>query len=116
MSNYNWCHGPNCHIYQTQDRVRGSKGSKVLRTRKIKTYENNRGFYTYFCSNGCYNDFANKHAEQIIRIAPRTEALETPINDPKKIVHTSDYTYPDGTNHTWTSTEINKKEVDTIAE
>ena len=116
MSNYNWCHGPNCHIYQTQDRVRGSKGSKVLRTRKIKTYESNRGFYTYFCSNGCYNDFANKHAEQIIRIAPRTEALETPINDPKKIVHTSDYTYPDGTNHTWTSTEINKKEVDTIAE
>ena len=116
MNNYNWCHGPNCHIYQTQDRVRGSKGSKVLRTRKIKTYESNRGFYTYFCSNGCYNDFANKHAEQIIRIAPRTEALETPINDPKKIVHTSDYTYPDGTNHTWTSTEINKKEVDTIAE
>jgi len=116
MSNYNWCHGPNCHIYQTQDRVRGSKGSKVLRTRKIKTYESNRGFYTYFCSNGCYNDFANKHAEQIIRIAPRTEALETPINDPKKIVHTSDYTHPDGTNHTWTSTEISKRGVDTIAE
>ena len=33
----------------------------------------------YFCSQGCYTDFANTHAQQIIAIAPRTEALETPI-------------------------------------
>jgi hypothetical protein len=36
MSNYNWCHGPKCHTKQTQDRIRGVKGKKVLRTRKIK--------------------------------------------------------------------------------
>jgi hypothetical protein len=36
MSNYNWCHGPNCHTKKTQDRIRGVKGNKVLRTRKIK--------------------------------------------------------------------------------
>jgi hypothetical protein len=36
MSNYNWCHGPKCHTKQTQDRLRGVKGKKVLRTRKIK--------------------------------------------------------------------------------
>ena len=35
---YNWCHGPSCHTYSTQDRVRGSKGFKVLRTRKIKQH------------------------------------------------------------------------------
>ena len=83
---YVWCHGPSCHTYTTTGRVRGSKGSKVLRTRKIKINNNGypSGFYQYFCSNGCYNDFANKHAEQIIRIAPRTEPLETPIEDPKK--------------------------------
>ena len=75
---YHWCHGPSCHTYVTTDRVRGSKGSKVLRTRKIKTYEGNRGFYQYFCSTGCYNDFANEYAEQILRIAPRHEPLETP--------------------------------------
>ena len=117
MSEYNWCHGPSCHTSHTQDRVRGSKGSKVLRTRKIKITDWNKDHYfRFFCSQGCYNNFANTHIERIIALAPRTEALETPINDPKKIVHTSDYTYPDGTNHTWTSTEINKKEVDTIAE
>ena len=87
MSSHVWCHGPSCHTYVTTDRVRGSKGSKVLRTRKIKTYEGNRGFYQYFCSTGCYNDFANKYAEQILRIAPRHEPLETPINDPKRTEH-----------------------------
>ena len=80
MSDYNWCHGPNCHTRHTQDRIRGVKGSKVLRTRKIKTYNGNRGWYNFFCSQGCYDDFANKYINQIIAIAPRTEALETPID------------------------------------
>ena len=35
--------------------------------------------YSYFCSQGCYNDFANKYVREVIAIAPRTEALETPI-------------------------------------
>ena len=35
MSDFNWCHGPECHEKKTQDRVRGTKGNKVLRTRKI---------------------------------------------------------------------------------
>ena len=103
MADYHWCHGPNCHTYVTTDRVRGSKGSKVLRTRKIKINDNGypSGFYQYFCSNGCYNDFANKHAEQIIRIAPRTEPLETRIEDPKK--ETTEYSYG-----SYTRTIINK--------
>ena len=33
---------------------------------------------------GCYNDFANTHCQQMIRIAPRNEPLETKIEDPKK--------------------------------
>mgnify|MGYP003648735510 CR=1 FL=1 len=85
MSNYKWCHGPKCHESRTQDRVRGSKGSKVLRTRKVKLTEwNKNSFYKYFCSNGCYNDFANANIERIVALAPRNEPLETPINDPKK--------------------------------
>ena len=88
MSDFNWCHGPNCHTEKTQDRVRGSKGSKVLRTRKVKQDQWNTGdrrnMFSYFCSNGCYNDFANANIDRIIAIAPRTEPLETPINDPIK--------------------------------
>ena len=80
MSDFNWCHGPRCHEQHTQDRVRGVKGSKVLRTRKIPITSWNKDHYRkYFCSNSCYDEFASKHIDQIIAIAPRTECLETPI-------------------------------------
>jgi len=90
MSNFVWCHGPSCHKSHTQDRIRGVKGSKVLRTKKVKQEYYNSGIddqgedrtsmYSYFCSQGCYNDFANKYVREVIAIAPRTEALETPID------------------------------------
>ena len=94
MSDFNWCHGPSCHTKQTVDRVRGVKGSKVLRTRKIKTSNWNRGnWYNYFCGNHCYDEYVNKHIDQVIAIAPRTECLETPIEDPKKTRHNTNYGY-----------------------
>ena len=34
---------------------------------------------TLICSQGCYNDFANKYVREVIAIAPRLEPLETPI-------------------------------------
>ena len=81
MSNFVWCHGPSCHKQHTQDRIRGVKGSKVLRTRKLRENDyNQRSIWGYFCSMGCYNDFAKEHMADIIAIAPRTEALETPID------------------------------------
>ena len=84
MSNFVWCHGPDCHKHHTQDRIRGVKGSKVLRTKKVKQERWNSGehlnMYSYFCSNGCYNDFANTYVREVIALHPRTEALETPID------------------------------------
>ena len=89
MSDFNWCHGPECHKSHTLDRVRGVKGSKVLRTRKVKTYSNNNFWYNYFCSQRCYDNFANEHIEEVVAIAPRPDALETPILNPVK--DTEDY-------------------------
>ena len=81
MSSFNWCHGPSCHKSHTQDRIRGVKGSKVLRTKKVQlTHYNQNSFYSKFCSQGCYNAFANTYINEITAIAPRTEALETPVN------------------------------------
>ena len=109
MADYHWCHGPSCHERVTTDRVRGSKGSKVLRTRKIKQNQwNSRSIWGFFCSMSCYNDFAKEYMAEIIRIAPRLEPLETRIDDPEKVTHTSNYTYSDGTQHTWTETKITK--------
>ena len=81
MSDYNWCHGPNCHTRHTQDRIRGVKGSKVLRTRKIPQNQwNKNSVFSVFCSQGCYTDFFYTYWRQVIAIAPRLEALETPID------------------------------------
>ena len=82
MSDYNWCHGPQCHRKHTQDRIRGVKGSKVLRTRKIpqSSHYIRNSVWSHFCSQGCYTDFMHEHWEEQIRLHPRTEALETPID------------------------------------
>ena len=81
MSDYNWCHGPSCHEKKTLDRIRGVKGSKVLRTKKIainKWNENN--VWSHFCSQGCWNDFMHTHWNEFINLHPRPNALETPID------------------------------------
>ena len=110
MSNYNWCHGPKCHEKKTQDRIRGVKGSKVLRTRKIaENHWNANNCWSHFCSQGCWNDFMYKHWNEFIALHPRTECLETPITDPKKTTHTHEYSWG---NHSYTTTEFEKIEVD----
>jgi YHS domain-containing protein len=76
---YSWCHGTNCHKRETQDRVRGVKGSKVIRTRKVRWYRSDyESKWNYFCSNTCLNDYLDKHLQALIRIEPRPEPLETP--------------------------------------
>ena len=78
---YNWCHGPKCHTNRTQDRIRGNKGNKVLRTRKITTTSwNENNCWSHFCSQGCWTDFMHEHWNEFIALHPRTEPLETPID------------------------------------
>ena len=101
MSDYNWCHGPSCHKRATTTRVRGVKGSKVLRTIKINADRVN--VWKYFCDQTCMHDFIVKHIEQFVQLHPRTEALETPITDPKKTKHTSESRWG---NHSWTTTTL----------
>jgi len=102
MSNYNWCHGPSCHEKATLDRIRGSKGNKVLRTKRITTNKwNENAVWSHFCSQGCWNDFMYKHWINAIALEPRREPLTTPIKDPTK--------YPD---RRWNAWSIEKRGVD----
>ena len=86
MSEYKWCHGPNCHKRETTTRVRGVKGNKVLRTVKIPLNNSwvRDSKWEYFCDQTCMHDFINKHFLEFVRLHPRTEALETPILNPTK--------------------------------
>ena len=86
MSDYNWCHGPECHTNHTQSRIRGSKGNKVLRTIKIKqdSHYSRESVFSHFCNQSCLMDSIRLHLTSIIAIAPRREALETPIKVEKE--------------------------------
>ena len=106
MSNYNWCHGPECHTKELQSRIRGSGDNKVLRTIKIKPnrYGNYQtGIWNHFCNQQCLFDYIQTHIQSIVAIAPRREALETKIKDPTKQNNNYGYYY----NYTW---NIEKKE------
>ena len=97
MSDYNWCHGPNCHTIQTQSRVRGSGDNKVLRTIKIKeggSYRTHEHYlmFNYFCNQNCLMDFIRTHLQAMIAIAPRREALETPVKVEKEKYESHKYT------------------------
>jgi hypothetical protein len=89
MSDYNWCHGPSCHKRKTTTRVRGVKGSKVLRTMKINVSgQYPQGVYKYFCDQTCLHDFVWKYFQEFVALHPRSEALETPIEVKKETVET----------------------------
>ena len=101
MSNYNWCHGPNCHTNETQSRVRGSGDNKVLRTIKIKEGGSYRGheqynMFNYFCNQSCLMDYIREHLQAIVAIAPRREALETPVKVEVKTYDAPDHPYYNG--------------------
>ena len=91
MSNYNWCHGTNCHTIETQSRVRGSGDNKVLRTRKVKVYTGRSMFgngggtiWDYFCNHNCLMTYLAHHAQAVVDIAPVREPKETPIKVKKE--------------------------------
>ena len=105
MSEWNYCHGPNCHTYHTQSRIRGVKGNKVLRTRKVsrKSWwgsEWNTKWYHFFCDERCRSDYFDKHVQAIMGHEPRGEPLETPVDIVKE---TKQYGYGD---RTYTDTKI----------
>ena len=94
MSNYNWCHNPDCHKIKTQSRVRGSGTNKVLRTRKIKVLNpNDPHIYDYFCNQNCLFIFLTKFVREIANIRPVKQPSETPV---KITTHTYDMGYRQG--------------------
>ncbi len=105
MTEYNWCHGPECHKRHTTTRIRGVKGNKVLRTKKIRLHGWNRDtIYEYFCDQTCFHNFFHKHVQEFVRLHPRTECLETPI-EVEKVKHEG-HDYRWGRTRGWTETKI----------
>ena len=97
MSNYNWCHNPDCHKIETQSRVRGSGDNKVLRTVKINTNRkwSKDTIWDYFCNNNCLFSFLNKFRQEIVNIRPVNKPSETPIKVEKTKYESHRYRWTD---------------------
>ena len=81
MTDYNWCHNPDCHKIETQSRVRGTGDNKVLRTRKIalNSHYIRNSIFAYFCNNRCLFEFLNKFCTEIANTYSVKQPKETPI-------------------------------------
>ena len=69
MSDLKFCQGPDCHTYNTQDRLKGPKGNKTYQTRRRSNFYYGGG---NFCDLRCQNDWINKYIEQGLNHFGRT--------------------------------------------
>ena len=58
-----YCQGTKCHTYDTADRKKGVKGSKVQQTRKRTQFDYGGG---NFCTLNCQNDWFRTHGDNAI--------------------------------------------------
>ena len=83
------CQGPKCHTYETQSRIRGTKGNKVLRTRfaRYDIAESNSARHDwvadweyYFCDERCLHNWLYPNMTQLINfVGLKTKPSESPI-------------------------------------
>ena len=105
------CQGPKCHTYDTQSRVRGTKGNKVLRTRTARYDMNEYNTHSwayrwefYFCDERCMQNWLKEHMTQLINyVGIKTKPQETPIDIVQE-------TLQDWTGRDYTRTTIKLKE------
>ena len=90
-----YCQGPNCHTYETKDRIRGTKGAKTYQTRRRSSFYYLGG---NACDMRCQGDWFRKFGEQAVNHFGR-------ITEPKKLVPENAWfkTYGDydNTNNRW---------------
>ena len=64
-----YCQGPDCHTYNTQDRLKGQKGNKTYQTRRRSKFYYGNG---NFCDQRCLYDWVYKYIEQGLNHFGRT--------------------------------------------
>ena len=69
MSELKFCQGPKCHLYKTQDRIKGTKPNKTYQTRRRSSFYYGGG---NFCSLNCQNDWFDKFGNRAIDHFGRT--------------------------------------------
>ena len=107
-----YCQGPECHTYETKDRIRGPKGDKHYETRRRSSFYYLGG---NACDMRCQNDWFKKFGEQAINHFGR-------IHEPKKLVPENawrkdyDYDWQTRTDSNWRFVNSLTNEVRPITE
>ena len=69
MSNLKLCQGTQCHTYNTQDRLKGSKENKTFQTRRRSNfYYGNNNFCSLQCQTDWFNDFGTRAIDHFGRL------------------------------------------------
>ena len=58
-----YCQGPNCHTYETKDRIRGPKGDKTYQTRRRSSFYYLGG---NACDMRCQSDWFELHGQRAV--------------------------------------------------
>ena len=110
------CQGTKCHTYDTQSRIRGTKGNKVLRTRFAR-YESDephnswaRNWEYFFCDERCMNDWLGVHMVQLISfVGLKTKPQESPID-----IELTTHKAWNGQDYTRTTIKLKENEINVL--
>ena len=81
-----YCQNPTCHTRNTLSRIRGVKGAKVLRTKKITHQYDYSKYLNYFCDYTCMINWLNENIDRCIAtLGLITKPSETPVQITEKI-------------------------------
>ena len=80
----NYCQNPLCYARDTQDRLRGVKGSKVYQNRVI-----NHNHYYGCCTQQCLNDFLEININRIIGFIGAL--VDTPTRPQQQYITRNEY-------------------------
>ena len=107
-----YCQGPDCHTYETMDRIRGPKGDKHYETRRRSSFYYMGG---NACSMKCQDDWFRKFGERAVDHFGR-------IHEPKRLVPDNawrkdyDYDWRTRTDSNWRFVNKLTKEVRPITQ
>ncbi len=107
-----YCQGPDCHTYETQDRIRGPKGSKHYETRRRSNFYYMGG---NVCSMQCQADWFRKFGARALDYFGR-------ITEPKRLTPENawykdfDYDWQTRTDSNWRMINRLTKEIRPITQ
>ena len=68
MSKLKYCQGPECHMHQTKDRIKGPKGNKTYQTRRRSHFYYGGNFCSMWCQNQWFDKFGNQAIDHFGRL------------------------------------------------